>query len=115
MICYHVTPIQNIPSIQTHGLVPAIGPLSRCKQEQTPGIYLFTTMTDMEDAITNWLGDALEEQYGDDCNIAILHIDLPDSIFIERSSVEYECICREIIPVKYITFYDDSGNRISTN
>ena len=56
---YHVTPVQNLDAILREGIKPQIGERSLELGESNPVVYLFATVTDMEDA--QWLYECFEE------------------------------------------------------
>lgn len=110
---YHVTPMENLPSIRKYGLVPQIGARSQEFGECSPGIYLFRSKEDMDNAMMNWLGDWLSEHHGEECELAILKIELPLNAELSVSPAGYECICKTTIPADHIAFYDETGHAIS--
>lgn len=71
---FHVTPAVNLPSILANGLIPAIGPRSQEYGETQERTYFFAYPDMVHDALTNWLGDALED-VGD---MVIVAVDLSD-------------------------------------
>lgn len=98
---YHVTPSENLPSILGSGLKPAIGPRSAELGEPQPFVYLFRSLQDVETALMNWLGEALE----DAGELAILEIE-PSATTASRlqtSSEDYEVRCDTVIPANCIT------------
>lgn len=58
---YHVTPARSLPAIAREGLLPQIGPRSAELGETCPRIYLFASLDVLEDALSNWLGEAFKE------------------------------------------------------
>lgn len=71
-IGYHVTTQEAINSIQKEGLCPRIGPRSTLVNEPYPRVYFFINQQDAEDAISNWLGELIDE----DEKIFVLKVDL---------------------------------------
>lgn len=61
MHVYHVTPTRNVFDILEQGLLPSIGPRSQELGEELPRIYVFTRLDALEDALSNWLGEAFDE------------------------------------------------------
>lgn len=57
MTMYHVTPIENLPSIKRYGLIPKIGKRSQKLGEPVEAVYLFLNKDEVNDALANWLGD----------------------------------------------------------
>lgn len=109
---YHVTLMKNIPSIIENGLVPQIGERSAEFGEIEPSIYLFSSQEDVDNALSNWLGDWYNDNYGEECSLAIVHISLPTDILAYQSEAEFEWFCKTIIPPEYLSFYDESKNKI---
>lgn len=109
--CYfHVTPIQNVPSIMKNGLIPQIGERSGAQGEEIPAVYLFPTKDDMDNALSNWLGDWFEDTYGPDVELAIIRVSLPKSVFVHYTfDVSYECYVTEPISPKQMFFFTENG------
>lgn len=61
---FHVTTLEALPEILVSGLQPRIGPRAQECGETTPSVYAFGSIQALEDAMTNWLGEALENQDG---------------------------------------------------
>lgn len=110
---FHVTSMENVKSIRENGLVPQIGERSAEIREREENIYLFTSYEAMDNALMNWLGEWYNENYGDECELAVLKVLIPPEIEIIDEGVGYEVICRERIPAECIEFYDELGNEIS--
>lgn len=107
---FHVTPMENVQNIMEHGLVPKIGERSGAQGEETPAIYLFPTMDDMDNALSNWLGEWFEDIYGPDVELAIVKAFLPPDIYVHYDlSVAYECYVTEPIPSQHLFFFTESG------
>lgn len=111
-VFYHVTLLENVPSIQKDGLIPRIGACSAHFGESESGIYLFPNKESMDDALSNWLGEWYDDIYGEDQPLAILEIRLPYGTVLDRSDAEYERICRTIIPPDRISFYNEYGRAL---
>lgn len=101
---YHVTLMSNLEPILKEGLIPKIGERSIEVGEEEKAVYLFPTIEDMECALGQWLGDWYNDEYGEEIPLASLEISVPDCFPIEEGEVEYENICREVIPPEYIRF-----------
>lgn len=107
---FHVTPMENVQNIMEHGLVPKIGERSGAQGEETPAIYLFPTMDDMDNALSNWLREWFEGTYGPDVELAIVKAFLPPDIYVHYDlSVAYECYVTEPIPSRHLFFFTESG------
>lgn len=104
---YHVTTNENWTFIQHTGLIPQIGYLSALFGEPIPRIYLFKTKNDMETALSSWLGEELNERYGEDYPCCSLKITLPDEFPVEQDKCGYEIHVYQTIPPKYITYFHD--------
>lgn len=98
---YHVTSIENIKSIISKGLEPRIGDRSKSINsdgvplENEKRVYFFPNKNSLENALCNWLGEAL-----DDIDIAILKIDITGLVL--KSDVKYELSSREVILSKRV-------------
>lgn len=92
---YHVTEAENIPSIISDGLVPSIGARSKELGETREVIYFFPTEEDMNNALSNWLGEEFE-----DVEIAILTV---ESDSIVRGDAPYEHVSATVIVPECIT------------
>jgi hypothetical protein len=58
---YHVTPIENLPAILEHGLLPAIGPRSAELGEDSPAVFAFVDRQSCDTALGSWLGDVFDD------------------------------------------------------
>ncbi len=92
---YHVTPTHNLANIQKNGLQPNIGDRS-VKLEDKAGIYLFNSLDDAENALSNWLGDEFDE----DEQLSLLQI---TSNNIKPNRSHYETVVDTNIPASDIT------------
>ena len=90
-----------------HGLIPHIGTLSKLYGETSARIYLFPTQEAMETALSSWLGENIDAEFGDNISCCSLKIQLPDNFPIIPGEVEYECYCEDVIPPKYITYFKE--------
>ena len=61
MILYHVTDVENLPSIAEQGLVPSMGRLSQKLGENQQCVYFFHDKEDVVNACMNWLGEEFDE------------------------------------------------------
>lgn len=110
---FHVTPIENVQNIMERGLVPQIGERSCAHGEESPAIYLFPTMDDMVNALSNWLGEWFEDAYGPNVELAIVKAFIPPDIYVHYDpSVAYECYVTEPIPPKQLFFFTEHGEPI---
>ena len=91
-IMYHVTPTKNLRSIMKNGLRPQIGDRSVKLHGEENGIFLFPTLDDVEDAVSNWLGDEFDE----DEDLTLLAIDVSGLPLVD-SNAGYEKIAKTSI------------------
>lgn len=107
---FHVTPMENVQNIMEHGLVPQIGERSGAQGEETPAIYLFPTRDDMDNALSNWLGEWFEDAYGPAAELAVIKVSLPKDVYVHYDrTVPYECYVTEPIPSKQLFFFTEAG------
>ncbi len=97
---YHISPSSNRRSILKNGLIPQIGNNSESLGEIEDGIYLFPSMDDLENALSNWLGELYDD---DEIELDIFEVTLPENFPLE-SDVEYEVRSLTQIPPKYISY-----------
>lgn len=95
---YHATPARNLSSIQEHGLLPSIGSRSRMLGEELGAVYLFPSLEDLDNALSNWLGELFDEEG----SLALLQVDVA-GIDVEWGEVEYEILSFSTIPPANIT------------
>lgn len=95
---YHVTPTDNVPSIMSGGLIPQRGPLAK-QMEADEGIYLFKTMENVENALSNWLATEFAE---DDVPLTLLGVELPPDATTAPTTADYEIVVTSPIPPQYI-------------
>ena len=101
---YHVTPTRHLESIFRDGLQPQIGPRSALLGEAKEMVYFFGSMLAVEDALSNWLGEALDDEPG---AISVLAVDR--SCLHLVSDGGYELACPHLIRPENISlaFQDD--------
>lgn len=101
---YHVTPTRNLESIFRDGLRPQIGPRSELLGEAKEMVYFFGSMLAVEDALSNWLGEALDDEPG---AISVLAVDRSGLHLV--SDAGYELACLHLVPPENISlaFQDD--------
>jgi hypothetical protein len=71
-VAYHVTPTRNLRSIMKNGLHPQIGDRSRQLDGEVEGVFLFPSLSDVEAAVSSWLGDEFDE----DEELSLLAVDI---------------------------------------
>ena len=89
---YHVTPESNLESIFEKGLMPSIGERS-AQCETMPMVFLFNSLCDCENALSNWLGEEFEDTYE---RLAVLEVLIPKS-FPLITTVEWESASESVI------------------
>lgn len=101
---YHVTPTHNLDSIFRDGLRPQIGPRSALLGEAKEMVYFFGSMLAVEDALSNWLGEALDDEPG---AISVLAVDRSGLHLVSDGG--YELACPHLIRPENISlpFQDD--------
>lgn len=85
---WHVTKQENLPFIRKNGLI-AKKPLD---YQDEPGVYLFKSKIDAEEALMNWLGDRFEEED----ELVMLPVD-KDAVRETVPGADYEIISRQNI------------------
>lgn len=95
---YHVTPEDNLPSIMSKGIIPTVGERS-AQLDDVEAVFLFHDIIDIDDAVTNWLGDEFDE----DANLVCLEVSLSvDDPNIVESGAGYETMYTSVIPPERI-------------
>lgn len=88
---FHVTLVDNIPSILERGLEPRIGERSAQIGEKVPRVYLFPSRGYCEDALMGWLGDHLEDE-GElailEADVSALDLKIDDCAWYEVTAVD---------------------------
>lgn len=107
MIFYHVTLKNNLDNILKNGLIPQIGTLSQAANETINRIYLFPTIDDMNTALSSWLGETIDNIFGETTECCSLQINLPDNFPVIQEDVPYEAYSYIPIPPEYISYFKD--------
>lgn len=100
---YHVTTKENWAKIQQYGLKPQIGHLSSKADEDKSKIFFFISEEEAENALLNWLGEELEELYGEEVELVLLRVDLrslKQAIEVDDNGVDFfeQAVDRAIDP-----------------
>lgn len=95
---YHVTPAHNLESILRDGLRPQIGPRSALLGEAKELVYFFGSRLALEEALSIWLGEALDDEPG---AISVLSVD-PSGLHLV-SDASYELACHHLVPPEKIS------------
>ena len=93
-IAWHLTPLRHVPFILADGLQPKIGERSLRLGEHLPAIFLFPTLVDLENALSNWMGDEIEEA---DEPFALMRVHVPKGLRTIRM-VDFEIQILDPIP-----------------
>lgn len=102
-IGYHITPTKNVQSILKEGLKPSSGKRSQ-KLKEAPGTFLFKSVEDAQNALSNWLGDEFPENE----SLSILKVKLPKESSKSGSAAEFEHHVISHIPAKNIEHLGDA-------
>ena len=102
---YHVTPVENIPSILEHGLLPRIGENSADFGETIPAVFCFPTLQDCDTALGQWLGEIFmgEGEDDEDEGIELVIIEIKPKELPDRSDVPFEVAFHRAIPPSEIS------------
>lgn len=101
---YHVTTDESLNNILEEGLAPHIGPRSEEMGETEPKIYLFSSKDDVENALSNWLG----EQFDDDQSLYVLEVNL-NGIEAKREEGQFEItVSEKIESERILNVYDEN-------
>lgn len=92
-IAYHVTPTRNLRSIMKNGLRPQIGDRSSQLDGEVEGIFLFPSLSDVEAAVSSWLGDEFDE----DEELSLLAVDITGLENNIVQGADYETIVNTVI------------------
>ena len=109
-VFYHATLTKHLPDIQEQGLQPRIGRLSLMIDEPTERIYLFDSLENLDTALGNWFGEALEDVYGEDEPMTLLqikceHVTEPRPTF-EQDETSFEWTTEHPILPEHIVLMD---------
>ena len=114
---WHVAAMENAKAIAREGLVPKIGDSSDTCGEKTPAVYLFNGFESLTTALSGWLGEELNERYGEDAEMVLIHLHMlpaqefqPSLVF--NPNLGYEVACTKAIQPKYLRFYDEEYNPV---
>ena len=80
MIVYHVTKEDLLDKILEKGLIPMLGERSLLIGEETPGIYFFENIVNVEDALGGWMANA----FNDEDKLVILKVNISKSEIKKR-------------------------------
>ena len=108
-LVYHVTTLLNFQRIRTEGLFPRVGSNARAAGERRPAIYCFRNREDMDNALSNWLGERLQD------DVAILTINIES---LKQESEAHEWETRVLEPIGANRIYaaeDEFGKALPVN
>jgi len=115
IIGYHITREKLLPQILKKGLEPRV-PQDYGDRGDMKGVYLFKTVDDFDNALTNWFGERIEEweeEKNKEFDESLIVVDLTGLELYD--SVEFEWTCLEHIhPDRFLEVfkYDDFGTDI---
>ena len=89
---WHVTTVDALPSILQDGLQPQIGPRSEELGESVAQVYMFGSREDMDNALSNWLGESLEDE-----ELAIIAIARKDAPSATHQEGQFEWLSTQAI------------------
>lgn len=92
---YHVTPRRNLGNIRAEGLRPVIGPRAEDAGEVLPAVFFFICREDLDNALSNWLGEAFEDEAG---RLAIIQAEVPVNMRRSLDVASYEVALIDPIP-----------------
>lgn len=90
---FHVTPTANVDSILASGLEPRIGPRSSELGEAQPRVYLFVRREDAIEAVTNWMGEAFDDE-----PLSLLTVQRGGLPLAVTEGFDVEVTCDQLIP-----------------
>ena len=106
IVGYHITRQANLKKIIKNGLEPRVHE-DFGESGDIKGIYLFKTIDDCENALSNWFGERIEEWEEDndkEFKESLIVVDLTGLDLFD--SVEYEWVCLEhISPDRFLEVY----------
>lgn len=80
--------------------------------EESPAIYLFPSFEALNEALSGWFGELWDE----DDELMICVCDLPDGFLVpdkdSNGDIFYETVCDKRIPPKYISYYNEIGDKL---
>ena len=108
-VFFHVTLTKNLASILDNGLIAQSG--ERSQEINDYGIFIFPNENEMDNALSNWLGESLNDQYGEDIEVSSLMITLPDDfpvspIFVNGEE-SFEWYTQSNIPACFVRFHKE--------
>lgn len=83
MIFYHASPTILEDFIKSNGLIPKLGERSKHIEDENK-VYLFQEYTDLQNALSGWLGEEFEEID----SITLWEVRLPENFPVEPSFPE---------------------------
>lgn len=103
-VIYHVTPTRNVESIFRDGLRPQTGPRSLLLGKAREMVYFYGSMLAVEDALSSWFGEALDDEPG---AVSVLAVDRSGLHLVSDGG--HELACPHLISPENISlvFQDD--------
>ncbi|HCT5749802.1 hypothetical protein [Pseudomonas aeruginosa] len=105
-VIYHVTPTRNVESIFRNGLRPQTGPRCLLLGKAKEMVYFYGSMLAVEDALSSWFGEALDDEPG---AISVLAVDRSGLHLVSDGGHEHVLACPHLISPENISlvFQDD--------
>ena len=105
-VIYHVTPTRNVESIFRNGLRPQTGPRCLLLGKAKEMVYFYGSMLAVEDALSSWFGEALDDE---PVAISVLAVDRSGLHLVSDGGHEHELACPHLISPENISlvFQDD--------
>jgi hypothetical protein len=92
---FHVTPKRLLGAIRAKGLLPQIGPRASDAGETRAAVFCFPNRHDLDNALSNWLGEAFEEEDGE---LVILELAVDRTARRSDDAASYEVAILDPIP-----------------
>jgi hypothetical protein len=96
---FHVTTKPGMEAILANGLEPRIGVRSAEANEPTPAVFAFVDRESLENGLSNWLGEAFEDYFGE---LFILEFAYTGTRFRRDLGYAYEIAILEPVPASQI-------------
>ena len=109
MVAYHVTAVDNVPSILHNGLEPRIGANSALLYEPRPAVFMFKAMEDLHTALNNWLGELLD----DDTEYCVFQVQLNQAHLACTEVGPYELQCYVPIEPEHLSVLHANVDNLS--
>lgn len=92
---FHVTPLRNLGRIRAEGLLAQLGPRASAAGEPSSAVFCFPCREDLDNALSNWLGEAFEDAPG---GLAIIELRTPVAARRATCAASYEVVLLDPVP-----------------